>query len=1462
VRTRLTLRRSSGETSDVVVTTDVGASVGDVADALARAESASGRQVLPTVDQTLRLTPPEGGPWHALERGSGLAEAGLRAGSVIALGPAESNDGRLLAAARIDVLAGPDAGLQVDIPAGVSTVGRGSGATLRLSDFLVSKLHARIVVSDVVEIVDAGSANGVYVGGGAVQRAVLGAADVAVIGESVLTVTRLETVGPTGPSGVTIPFNRSPRIVPVHPSRQVEAPTPPEALSSGRFPTIALIAPLVMGAVLFAATRNPLSLVFVALSPLLMIGTYLDKRFTDRKRLATQTAEFRVALDALVHDLSRGQDEERRARLEEVSSTAEAFAGATELSSLLWSRRPEHTSFLTLRVGTGSAPSRTTLTMPPRGKSVTEFWNELEGVRARFVDVTGVPILVDLRAAGAVGVAGERAVVDDIARGLVAQLACMHSPAELVLTATASSESSPRWDWLKWLPHVASAHSPLSGHHLASSPAAGLALVSGLEELVATRRAAGRSAEAPLPAVVLVVEDDAPVERGRLVRLAEEGPASGVHVLWCASRVEQLPAVCRVFVSAGAGVTARVGLVPDGAWTEVLCEPLDLRIAAQLGRRLAAVVDAGAPVLDESDVPRSVSYLALAGPEIASDPTAVVERWRETGSLVDRTGGRPVRRQHDATLRALVGQGSDREFMLDLRTQGPHALVGGTTGAGKSEFLQTWVLGMAAAHSPDRVTFLFVDYKGGAAFADCVNLPHTVGLVTDLSPHLVRRALTSLRAELRRREHLLNRKKAKDLLALERIGDPEAPPALVIVVDEFAALAKEVPEFVDGVVDVAQRGRSLGLHLILATQRPAGVIKDNLRANTNLRIALRMADEHDSADVLGSPLAAEFDPRVPGRGAVRTGPGRIAMFQTGYAGGRFDSAPVKAAVTLESLAFGPGEPWDVPLDPSAGPGPDDSGPTDIARTVQSIAAAARLAGVPAPRRPWLPELAAAYDVGALGAQTDAQLVLGVVDVPAHQEHRTLHYRPDDGSIVVFGTGGSGKSTTLRTLAADAGLAADGGPMHVYGLDFGAGGLAMIECLPHVGSVVDGHDHERVARLLRQLRESLEERSARYAQARAGTIGEYRQLTGRTDEPRILLLLDGLSAFRDAYESEVGRAAVFGAFQRVVAERRPLGVHVAMSAERPGALPTSLAGSVQRRLVLRQADENAYGVLDVPKDVLGPQSAPGRGVLGGTTEELQVAVLGGSTNPAEQAQHLERLAARLRAAGVRDAPPVRRLSSFIERASMPARVGGMPVLGVADDTLEPIGFEPHGTFLLAGLPGSGRTTVLGSLAASLRTFAPDGRLYYVGNRRSPVHAAGVWTDVAVTTDEVTALARSLVPDLTEPPVSGMGIALVIESITDFLGGPAEQALTEAVKAARRADHLVLAESETSAWGSAWPLVSEVRNGRRGLVLQPDHLDGDALFRTPFPRMARAEFPPGRGVVVESGKTRRVQVPVAG
>ena len=1466
MRTRVTLRRPGGATTDVVVTTEAGATVGDVAETIARAEGIDAGE-----RQTLLLTVPGAETGRALPRAAGLGEAGLRAGSTIALVPssdryAEPGTAPHLAEARLQVLSGPQAGLEVDLPRGVATIGRGEGCTVRLSDRMVSKVHARLVVGDTVEIVDSGSSNGLMVGGDRVDRLVLGSSDQVLLGDSLVQVQRLRAADPDGVEGASVPFNRSPRVVPVFEEREVEAPTPPEPAKPGRFPIVALIAPLILGATLYAFTRSPLSLVFVALSPLLMIGTYLDKRWSDRSRLRTEKADFADGLARLEERLTELRTEEQRLRLAEAPSTAEVVAAARSLDPLLWSVRPEHTSFLQLRVGTGAAPSRTTLAMPPRGKAVAELWEQLEDVQNRYADTPDVPLLVQWREVGAVGVAGTGEAGVEVARSLVAQALCLHSPAELVLTGIVPPSAAAGWDWLKWMPHVASPHSPLPGPHLASAPAGATDLLRRLEELVAARTAA-RTRE-PVPAVLLVVTDGAPADRGRLVRLAEEGPAAGVHVLWHAPTVEALPAACRAFLSVD-GPEARVGLVRDGAWQPVTCERLDAWTATALARHLTAVADAGAPEVDESDLPRSVGYLELAGTELAHDATAVLDRWRETGSLVDRTGTAPVRRTHDAGLRALVGLGSGGGFVLDLRAQGPHALVGGTTGAGKSEFLQAWVLGLAASHSPDRVTFLFVDYKGGAAFADCVDLPHTVGLVTDLSPHLVRRALTSLRAELRYREHLLNRKKAKDLLALERSGDPETPPTLVIVVDEFAALVQEFPEFVDGVVDVAQRGRSLGLHLILATQRPAGVIKDNLRANTNLRVALRMADEHDSVDVLGSEVAAGFDPSVPGRGAVRTGPGRIAMFQTGYAGGRSTSSRPRPTIGLESLAFGPGEVWDLPAPPELVAATDQEGPTDIARAVRTMRSAAAAFRLPEPRKPWLPELPSVVPLADLGPASDHALVLGVVDVPARQEQRILHYRPDvDGAMVVFGTSGSGKSAALRTIGVSAGMASlaavtgtahGSGPVQVYGLDFGSGGLSMLRDLPHVGSVIDGSDDERVQRLLRRLRDELEERAGRYAAANAGTITDYRALAGRPDEPRIIVLVDGLSAFREGYESEPGRARAWASFGRIVAEGRPLGVHVVMSAERPGALPTGLAGSVQRRLVLRQADENAYGVLDVPKDVLTPQSSAGRAVLAGDTDELQIAVPGGGVSPAEQAAEVGRLADSMRAAGVRSAPPVQRLPEYIDAAELPDTVGGLPVLGVADDTLEPVGFTPRGTFLLAGLPGSGRSTVLRSLASALRRYAPEGRLFYFGSRRSPLHAADFWTRVAVDPDDIAALARELLPEASVMPEDGRQLMVVVESIADLLSSPAEQPLTELVKAARRHDHLILAESETSQWASSWPLVAEIRNGRRGLVLQPDHHDGDALFRAAFPRMSRAEFPPGRGVYVESGRLIRIQVP---
>ena len=269
-------------------------------------------------------------------------------------------------------------------------------------------------------------------------------------------------------------------------------------------------------------------------------------------------------------------------------------------------------------------------------------------------------------------------------------------------------------------------------------------------------------------------------------------------------------------------------------------------------------------------------------------PEAVIDRWRQNGTLAPSVDNPcpPAASLVAAPpkLRALVGQSASGTIHLDLRAQGPHALVGGTTGSGKSEFLQSLVAGLAASHPPTRISFVLVDYKGGAAFKACKDLPHTVGFVTDLNEHLVHRALVSLNAEVTRREHILSAHRAKDLIDLEEKAPAAAPASLAIVIDEFAALAKEVPEFVDGVIDIAARGRSLGMHLVLATQRPAGVVTDSIRANTNLRVALRVTSEAESVDVIGSRAAAAIEGSAPGRAFVQLGRQDPLLFQSAFAG--------------------------------------------------------------------------------------------------------------------------------------------------------------------------------------------------------------------------------------------------------------------------------------------------------------------------------------------------------------------------------------------------------------------------------------------------------------------------------------------------------------------------------------------------------------------------------------------------
>ena len=1495
MRLKLTLQRRDARTTDVVVTSDTTATVQDVARRIVETDPA--REVLATPADVLTLTvaPPTSNDHVMLDPSMLISDAPVGSGflaTVVNLGPdyVATRGGGGPAAAVLHIVGGPLTGREIPLPKGHFTIGRVAGSDIVIEDPLVSKRHARIEVgSGSIELVDLNSANGIVVDGGLVPRLRVIPGQRFVLGDTEIVVQLVPDFAPVEQDpvlerGGALLFNRSPRVEPRYVGEELEEPRMPKEPASRIFPWPMLVAPIILGVAMYSITGNARSLFIIFMTPMMLFGNFISQKTQIGQRVKKEGEVFERTFEELEETLYRERPREREVRNAEVPPVASVFEEAMRLGGMLWTRRPEHWNFLAVRLGTCEAPSRTSVKRSDNPDALPEYVERVDRLRDRYKMIDGVPVLESLQSVGVLGIAGPEREAADALRGICTQLFGLHSPNELVAVALTEPDWAKQLDWLTWLPHTSSERSPFRDMPLSDSASTGTALLSGLEELIMRRSKASsaprlpydndwdtmrygtdvrRAAEdATFPgqtAVVVIVTADAPVDRARLTQVLERGADVGVYGLFVAPVVEALPAVCRSFVDVSAGLDkARVGVVRSGVeYTDAQVEGVSNELMTVLAKRLAPVVDSSTVIEDSSDIPNSVMFLSLVGSETASDAGFAVERWRENNTIIDRSGATLPRLKKAGNLRAIVGQGATDAMTLDLRTQGPHALVGGTTGAGKSEFLQAWVLGMAAAHSPDRVTFLFVDYKGGSAFADCVELPHTVGLVTDLSPHLVRRALTSLRAELHHREHLFNRKKAKDLLELEKRRDPDTPPALVLVIDEFAALAGEVPEFVDGVVDIAQRGRSLGIHLIMATQRPAGVIKDNLRANTNLRVALRMADESDSKDVVDDPIAASFPPSIPGRGIAKTGPGRLVPFQSAYAGGWSSDEVVAADVSVAELRFGSIQKWELDDAGESDSHDADPGPNDQKRIVATLIEAAKQARIPAPRRPWLDDLPTTVDIRELAGGAAGAILLGKADIPERQLQEPVYFEPDrDGSLLVYGTSGSGKSTVLRTIAISAAMGRRTENVEVYGLDFGSGSLKSLEALPHVGSIIPGDDSERVQRIMRSLGAVLDDRGKRFSAANAASIAEYRELTGR-DEARIILLLDGLPQFRAEWESTTARMPFYQAFMRILGEGRPLGVHVVATADRSGSVPTAVSSNVSRRVILRLSDANAYSLLNAPKDVLDERSEPGRAIVDGL--EMQIAVLGGTPNVAEQTKLLQQLADELRARGAREVPEIGSLPTRLDASDLPDRIGEFPVLGVAEDTLAARDFDPVGTFVVAGPPQSGKTTTLKSMIVAMTRLDPDVKLFHFGGRRSQLKEFAPWMRTATTPDDAKELATELA-ELVADESLGQRLMVVIEDVPQFADSPAERPMKALFQAINRSDHLLVGDVDVNQVTSGFGLIGDFKGGRKGIILKPDAFDGDAVFKVPFPKVKRSDFPAGRGIFVQAGRAVTVQVPL--
>ncbi len=663
--------------------------------------------------------------------------------------------------------------------------------------------------------------------------------------------------------------------------------------------------------------------------PMMMLANATGSRRQMKKRYDEQVADYRkrrinvetAAVTSLVG--------ERGIRRRNFPDPATVLLFATGPRARLWERRPWDRDFLHLRLGTNDLPSDVTIKDPTRDAHEGPLlWTAPD-----------VPVTIPLREAGVVGIAGTAEECRSVAMWTVAQVAALHSPSDAIVGVLLGSNPSRDWDWVKWLPHARNDDGHPRPVRIATDEDNRSAMISELMGELEARRELDEKQVAGATRWVVVLDGAREIRMSPgMVSLLKDGPRVGLYFICLDRTVRELPEECRAVASFENGqlnLETNEQRHVDAVRPDVVSELWLERLA----RALAPIRDVSTEDL-ASTLPAASRLLDVLGLH-EPDAGSLVRRWQGKGR----------------TTKAVIGESTDGQFQIDIRADGPHGLVAGTTGSGKSELLQTMIASLAVGNRPDEFNFVLVDYKGGAAFKDCNHLPHTVGMVTDLDGHLTTRALESLGAELRRREHQLADADAKDIedyLAGRQPGD-EPMPRLLIVIDEFAALAAELPDFVTGLVDVARRGRSLGVHLILATQRPAGVVSAEIKSNTNLRIALRVTDAGDSDDVIESSAAAQIPKVFPGRAYARLGHSSLIPFQSSRVGGR-PGGGAGGSVRISDLD------WDeLPLlGRTTGPlddlEDDVSIPTDLASLVGAINGANDELGLPEMRKPWLPPL--------------------------------------------------------------------------------------------------------------------------------------------------------------------------------------------------------------------------------------------------------------------------------------------------------------------------------------------------------------------------------------------------------------------------------------------------------------------------------------------------------------------------
>ncbi|MEV5757604.1 FtsK/SpoIIIE domain-containing protein [Streptomyces tendae] len=1510
-----------GGSADVVLDADPESTVGDIAEELAKQVGVAGAQVIPIGHQGQAGA--GGAPLvyvdgYAVDPSATVIGSPLREGAVVSLqDPSGCLPGEPTGLVELRVVGGPGAGFVHRLGVGKYDIGSGPAAYVRIEDPEVDAraLTLSVATDGTCKVAVHGDKEGVTLDGESVKERdgddwPLGAQ--IAVGNSLVELARYAPPNAAlkwSEDGVGLDYNRPPRLRPAERQTNFRLPSPPRDYEARPLPWLMALTPLVGAVVAVMVFGRWYYLIMAGLSPILLFANYFNDKKHGRKSHAKQVKEYEEQKARIEKDAQDALVIERNDRRQAIPDPAVVLSVATGPRTRLWERRRTDRDHLLLRVGTGRLPSEVVLDDPEQDDHRRQVTWKIEDA----------PVALSLRGLGVVGIAGPGDSARSLGRWAVAQTAALHSPMDVQFYVLSENSAQSDWDWVRWLPHARPSGGQDVNILIGTDAETVGARIGELTQILDARKKAaeqkggGAQGSSFADPDIVVVWDGSRRLRSLpgVVRLLREGPAVSMFAVCLDAEERFLPGECQAFVVAepkaeeGGGQRqderepAQVagGFPSFQAWhTNSPAEPeqrartekLRLRVeeagveritdvrpdfvtpawCLRLARSLSALRDISGETEDSAlpGASRLLDVLQLEPPTA----DAIGARWRMGGQ----------------STMAVIGESYDGPFGIDMRKDGPHGLIAGTTGSGKSELLQTIVAALAVANTPENMTFVLVDYKGGSAFKDCVKLPHTVGMVTDLDAHLVERALESLGAELKRREHILAAADAKDIedyQDLVRRDPSHAPvPRLLIVIDEFASMVRDLPDFVTGLVNIAQRGRSLGIHLLLATQRPSGVVSPEIRANTNLRIALRVTDGGESSDVIDSPEAGHISKNTPGRAYVRLGHSSLVPFQSGRVGGRRPGAADPTALAPWVGPLGWEDLGRAALTKPKTESREDDEITDLKVLVDAVRDANRSMGIPAQHSPWLPALDEKLlldeiEVPALAGAAPGKLPpapYGIEDLPSDQARRPVVVDFSSfGHLMIGGAPRSGRSQVLRTIAGSLARTHSTADVHLYGIDCGNGALNALTRLPHCGAVVGRNQTERVVRLVNRLKGELSRRQDLLADAGFADIGEQRASVEEGERlPHIVVLLDRWEGWVPTL-GEVDHGSLTDELQTMMREGASVGIHLVLTGDRT-LLVGRIATLTEDKYGLRLADRSDFASLGIPTRKVPEEIPPGRAFRNESGTETQFALLSEDTTGQGQAAAISAIgeAATARDADVPRARRPFRVDSLPSRITFPeawemrdpeaSRSKLWALIGIGGDEI--VGFGPDladgvPSFVIAGPAKSGRSTVLMNVAQSL--LAQGTRLVVAAPRQSPVRQLDgvegvlkVFTGDDIDEDEFEELIDGA--SLEEP------IAVLVDDGEILEDCDAESQMKKIVsRGAERGLALVIAgdEEDVCSGFSGWQV--DAKKARRGILLSPqESSSGDLIGLRISRQMVGGQVTPGKGMLhLGDGELRTVVVP---